>query len=330
MEMSRENIRIQRWVLIVGILLFIIKVVAWYLTNSVAILTDALESTVNVLSAGLGLYSLWLAAKPRDANHPYGHGKVEFISAAIEGTLIGVAGILIIWESVDRLFLPQPVHKMELGILLIAAAGVINALVGWLAKRAGIRNHSLALESSGRHLLSDAWSTAGLLVGLVMVILTGRVWLDAVVAMLFGAIILYTGYRILRRSIAGIMDEADEALIVELVAFLGANRRENWVDIHNLRIIKYGSILHIDCHLTVPWFLQVHEAHEEVDALASTVREKYGNRVELFVHTDGCRPSACSICPKQACAERKSPFAELIPWTLANCISTSRHSGQNI
>jgi cation diffusion facilitator family transporter len=323
----KENIRVQRWVLLVGILLFFIKMAAWYLTNSVAILTDALESTVNVLSAGLGLYSLWLAAHPRDKNHPHGHGKIEFLSAAIEGTLIMAAGALIIWESTDRLFRPQAVQRLDLGIILVASAGGINALLGWLAMRTGIRNRSLALESSGRHLLSDAWSTAGLLVGLFLVFYTGYLWLDAAVAMLFGLIILVTGYRIIRRSVAGIMDEADEALLREMIARLQSIRRANWVDVHKLRIIKYGSVLHIDCHLTVPWFFNVKEAHAEVEALEEAVRQRYGNRVELFVHTDGCRPTACAICAKESCPRRQSPFREQIVWTLENSIPEDRHQG---
>lgn len=324
---ARENIAIQRWVLAVGLVLFVIKVIAWYLTNSVAILTDALESTVNVLSALLGLYSLTLAAKPRDADHPYGHGKAEFLSSAVEGTLIGVAGLLIIWQSAERLLVPQTVGHLDTGILLVALAGAVNAAVGWLALRTGRRNGSLALASSGKHLLSDAWSTAGLLLGLLLFRLTDLPWLDAAVAMLFGGIILVTGYRILRRSVAGIMDEADEALLRQVIEMLQATRRENWVDVHNLRIIKYGSVLHIDCHLTVPWYLNVLEAHQEVDELEHSVRRHFGDRVELFVHTDGCRPNACAICRKSSCPQRRAPFRAPVIWTLENSISDQRHRG---
>lgn len=328
MQIARQNIRVQVWVLTAGILLFVIKVIAWYLTNSVAILTDALEGTVNVLSAMLGLYSLHLAARPRDANHPYGHGKVEFISAAIEGTLIAGAGILIIWQSVDRLLQPQDINRLDTGILLVGVAGGLNALLGWVAVRTGKRNRSLALESSGRHLLSDAWSTAGLVAGLLLVLLTGLSWVDALVAMVFGFIIGATGYRILRRSIAGIMDEADTKLLKELIAFLQEIRRVHWVDIHNLRIIQYGAVLHIDCHLTVPWYFNVLQAHAEVDALEKAVRDKYGDRVELFVHTDGCRPTACPICAHPECPHRTAPFAGLLTWTLDNSLSDERHQAR--
>ena len=198
------------------------------------------------------------------------------------------------------------------------------------ALRTGRRNKSLALESSGHHLLSDAWSTLGLLVGLGLVFLFDKTWIDALVAMLFGGIILFTGYRILRRSVAGMMDEADDVLLHELVSYLQSIRGENWIDLHNLRIIKYGSVLHIDCHLTVPWYFHVREAHAEVDALESAVRDKFGQRVELFVHTDACRPSACAICTKESCGERQEPFRGRVSWSLENSVSTERHSGRSL
>jgi cation diffusion facilitator family transporter len=325
MESSRENIRIQRWVLVVGIILLSIKSVAWFLTNSVAILTDALEGIINVLSAGMGLYALWLSSKPRDKNHPYGHGKVEFLSAGIEGTLIGVAGGLIIWESVQRLIEPMPVQSLDIGILLVSVAGIVNAILGWMAIKTGKRNHSLALESSGRHLMSDAWSTLGLIIGLGVLYLTGFLWLDALVAIIFGIIILLTGLRIVRRSVAGMMDEADMNLLENLVDYLNRVRRAQWVDIHNLRIIKFGSVIHIDCHLTLPWYFTVREAHMEVSELEDLVRIKYGKKVELFVHTDGCLPTACHLCEKLDCAERRVPFSHRVVWKLDNVLANERH-----
>jgi cation diffusion facilitator family transporter len=152
----------------------------------------------------------------------------------------------------------------------------------------GKKNNSLALVASGRHLQSDSYSTLGIIAGLVLIYFTGYKWIDPIVAIIFGLLIIYTGYKILRPSIAGIMDEADKKLLDELAVMLNKNRRENWVDLHNLRVIKYGSILHIDCHLTVPWYLNVHEAHREVDALSALVKQHYGESVELFVHSDGC------------------------------------------
>jgi divalent metal cation (Fe/Co/Zn/Cd) transporter len=139
---------------------------------------------------------------------------------------------------------------------------------------------------------------------------------------------MYTGYTILRRSIAGIMDEADGKLLTQLVEILNKNRRDNWVDLHNLRVIKYGSVLHVDCHLTVPWYLNVHQAHNEIDALSALIRKEFGESLELFVHSDGCLPFSCRICQKQECTERKHNFEQRIIWTLENIQQNQKHQLQ--
>jgi cation diffusion facilitator family transporter len=305
--------------------LLVMKTIAWYLTGSVAILTDAFESIVNVVAGFIGVYSLYVSAKPRDMDHPYGHGKAEFISAAIEGTLISIAGIIIIYEAVQNLFLPHQLKKLDYGILLIAATGFINFIAGYFCVKTGKKNNSLALISSGRHLQSDSWTTLGIVCGLVLLFVTRLNWIDSAVAILFAIIIIYTGYKILRSSVAGIMDETDTALLTKMVTMLNSNRRENWVDLHNLRIIKYGSRLHLDCHLTVPWYLNVHEAHEEVDALSGLVKNEYGESVELFVHSDGCLDFSCRICTKSNCPVRKFPLKKKMDWTMENILSNNKH-----
>lgn len=314
----------------VGLTLFAIKVVAWWLTDSVAVLTDAMESTVNVVAGFIGLYSLYLSAKPRDREHPYGHGKVEFISAGIEGALITIAGILIVYEALKRLQHPESISNLDMGIVLVAISAVANFVVGWLAIRQGRKNNSLALVASGSHLQSDTWTTAGIVVGLLLLDLTGWLWIDSVVAILFALVIIFTGYRIVRRSIAGVMDEADEKLLKQLVHWLQKHRRENWIDIHNLRIIKYGSVLHLDFHLTVPWYLNVRDAHQELDTLAQIVQQEFGNSVEMFVHTDPCRPNACPICQKKNCPERQKPFVKTLDWNVDNLSSNERHSEEDL
>lgn len=325
METGRENLRIQKWVVTIGVCLFLIKIVAYFLTRSVAILTDALESTVNVVAGFIGLYSLYVAAKPRDENHPYGHGKAEFLSAAVEGTLIGVAGIIIIYEAVDNLLHPHPLQKLDYGIILVAFTALLNFIMGYYSIRQGKKNNSLALIASGKHLQSDTYSTIGIIVGLALIYFTGITWLDGAVAMLFALILIFTGYRILRHSIAGIMDEADAALLLKMVDLLNKHRRENWIDLHNLRVIKYGGQLHVDCHLTVPWYFNVNEAHREIDELSSLIRQEFGDTLELFVHSDGCLDFSCSICTKKDCTVRKRPFEKQVPWTLENLPLNKKH-----
>lgn len=322
---AKQNLRLQQIVTAIGIVLFIAKMIAWYLTGSVAILTDALESTVNVIAGLIGVYSLYVSAKPKDKDHPYGHGKAEFISAAVEGTLITVAGFVIIYEAINNLVHPHDIKKLDYGILLVAVTAVINYITGAVCVRVGKKNNSLALIASGKHLQTDTYSTIGIIAGLVIIYLTNIWWVDSAVAILFAFIIMFTGYKIVRTSIAGIMDEADEALIKKMVALLNNNRRENWIDLHNLRIIQYGSKLHVDCHLTVPWYLNVHEAHKEIDELSALVKTEFGESLELFVHSDGCMDFSCSICMKQNCTVRKHPFEKRVEWTTDNISSDLKH-----
>ncbi|WP_205508801.1 cation diffusion facilitator family transporter [Longitalea arenae] len=326
MQSGRENLRVQKWVVTVAVLLFIIKMVAYWLTRSVAILTDALESTVNVIAGFIGLYSLWVAAKPRDENHPYGHGKAEFLSAAVEGTLIIVAALVIIYESVLHFVYPRELQQLDRGIILVALTAVINFVVGYISIRKGKKNNSLALVASGKHLQSDTYSTLGIIIGLVLIRLTHLTWLDGVIAIILAFIIMYTGYRILRHSLAGIMDEADKELLQKMLAVLNANRRKNWIDLHNLRVIKYGGQFHIDCHLTVPWYLNVVEAHKEVEELGLLIKREFGTVFELFVHTDPCLDFSCSICTRDECSVRKRPFEKQVAWTLENVLKDKKHS----
>lgn len=325
MTTQQQNLNVQKWVAAVSVVLLAVKVIAYYSTHSVSILTDALESIVNVAAGFIGLYSLFIAAKPRDIDHPYGHGKAEFLSAAVEGTLIGSAGAIILYKAIQNLINPVELEKIDYGIILVAMTAVVNFLLGYYCLRVGKRNSSAALAASGRHLQSDTWSTLGIVVGLVLLYLTGEKWIDSVVAFGFGLFIMYTGYRIIRSSVAGIMDEADKNLLTKLVALLNANRKPNWIDLHNLRVIKYGSVLHMDCHLTVPWYLNVHEAHREIDALAELVRKEFGESVEFFVHSDGCLPFSCRICDKNECSERKHNFEQRIGWTLENILQNQKH-----
>lgn len=325
MTVAKENYNLQKKILSITVLLFLIKITAWYLTNSVAILTDALEYTINVISGFVGLYSLYLSALPRDQNHPYGHGKVEFLSAAIEGTLMVVSSFLIIYEAIDNLRHPHQISKLDYGIFLVAFTALINYGMGYYAVLKGTKSSSLALIATGKHLQSDTYATVGIITGLILIFFLKYTWIDSIVAFVFALIIIVSGYRILRSSIAGIMDEADDDLLEKVIALFQSSRRENWIDLHNLRIIKYGGMLHLDCHLTVPWYLNINEAHLEIDELSKLVVNNFGESIELFVHTDGCLDFSCAICTKTDCPVRKHAFVKKIDWTVENVSSNVKH-----
>lgn len=323
---GRNNLKLQRWIAIASSVLLIAKFIAYYLTNSVSVLTDALESIVNVVAGFIGLYSLYVAAKPRDIDHPYGHGKAEFISAAVEGTLVLSAGLIIIYSACKNFIEPVAIQKLDVGIYLIGGTAVINWVLGYISLRQGKKNNSLALIASGKHLQTDTYSTAGIIAGLILISLTHYLWIDGAVAIAFGLFIVYTGYKIVRASLAGIMDEADLILLEKMVDVLEKNRRDNWIDLHNLRVIKYGNVLHLDCHLTVPWYFNIHQAHHEIDELAKLIRSNFGESLELFVHSDGCLYFQCHICKKMDCPVRQHSFKKTVDWTLDNALQNEKHS----
>ena len=325
MDKSKETIRIQSWILIVAIILFSIKILAWWLTHSVAILTDALESIVNIIAGGVGLYSLTIAYKPRDSNHPYGHGKAEFLSAAIEGTLIMLAGIFIIFEATIQLVHPRELQQLNYGIVLVGISAVINFIVGFFAVKKGRANGSEALQASGHHLQSDTYSTFAIMIGLVLIYFTHIPELDSIVAIIMSVVIMIIGYRIARKSVAGIMDEADEKVLGKVISLLNNSRLPDWIDIHNLRVIKFGNVLHIDCHMTVPWYQNVREAHAEIDSLETLIEKEFGSAMEFFVHADDCVGSCCPICIKTDCKVRQHTFVKKIEWGIENVIMNKKH-----
>ncbi len=321
-----DKIKLQLLVLIAGVLIMGIKFLAWRITGSNAILSDALESIINVVAGGFTLYSVYLAGHPRDQNHPYGHGKIEFLAAGFEGGLIVIAGLTIIVKSIYNLWNPQDLSRLDLGVYLSIATGLGNFIIGYFLVRRAKELKSLALEGSGRHLQTDAWTSAGLVLGLGLVVLTGWRILDSLLALGFAIIIIITGFRLVRKSIAGIMDEADYALIREIASAFEKERRINWIDIHNLRLIKYGSTLHIDCHMTLPWYYNAREAHAEVKAL-ERLTEHYADRgVELFIHVDPCREHSCRICQIQDCSVRQHPYEDRLEWKLENLMQDLQHS----
>jgi len=320
-------IRIQRFIALFSFLLFLGKLWAYYLTHSVTVLTDALESTINVIMGVISLYSVSLSARPRDTNHPYGHGKVEYISSAIEGTLISIAGVIIIYEAILHLLMPKELQKLDLGLIIIVVAGSLNYLVGRFAAAQGKKHHSIVLESGGRHLMSDAYSSFAIIIGLGLLLLTHDkwAWLDSAVAMCFACIIIITGYKILRRSISGIMDEVDIVLLKSVISLLQKNRVPQWVDLHNMRVLQYGTLLHIDAHMTLPWYYKVSDADSEIHALEGLIKSNFDQQVELFIHIDGCMPYQCKLCAVPECPVRKEAFKQQLEWSLENVWVDSKH-----
>ena len=311
MNEEQIKLKVQKRIVLISGLILIGKFIAYFVTNSVGVLTDAMESIVNVVAGLISLYCLSWGAKPGDKEHPFGHGKIELISASVEGILISVAGAMIIYEAIKRLLAPAEVEKLDIGIVIVAVSGALNYLMGYYSIKTGKKCGSMALVAGGKHLQSDTYSTVGLVAGLLVLYFTGMAWIDSALALIFGSIIIITGISILKNTIAGLLDTADDKLLEELAELLNANRQPEWVDIHNTKVIKSGNCIYIECDLTVPWYYTVSEGHKAGEKLKKVLTDRYNEKVQLTLHLDPCdifESPKCAQCMCADCPYRKEPF----------------------
>jgi len=297
---------------------------AYFITSSNFVLTDAAESIVNILASSFAFFSIYLSSQPRDENHPYGHGKVEFFSVFIEGALIGLAGVVIIFKSTYNIFYPHEISNLVSGAIIIGATGAVNGSLGYYMVVRGKKLRSITIEADGKHLVTDMVTSFGLVVGLLLIHFTRIAVLDSILSIAVGIYIVYTGYKLLRRSVSGLMDETDFGVVTEVVAILNEKRREAWIDIHNFRAQKYGNDLHIDCHLTLPNYFDLNQVHMEVKLVDQLINNEV-TKTELFIHTDPCVPQCCYYCSMPNCPIRSSPKTEDITWTLDKVIRNKKH-----
>ena len=311
--------------LVVSLGLVAVKFYAYYLTRSQVVLTDALESIINVFTSGFALYSIYLAGLPKDENHPYGHGKIEYLSIGFEGALIFIAGAFILYSASLGLLHPHPVARPDWGVLLLASTAVVNLVVGLLLVRTGKQLKSVALVGDGQHLYIDALTSIVSSGALVLVAATGIVRFDAGAALLLGGFILVNGGRMLRRSVSGLMDETDTAVVAEVIAELQTQRRDSWIDVHNLRVQRYGANLHIDCHIQMPYYFSLEQVHTQLHDIEELIRTRFAVEVEMFVHADPCTFAACSLCHMPDCPVRRHAFRHEVTWNVGNAMKDERH-----
>lgn len=314
------NTRVAWFSVGLSVLLLAVKILAWHLTDSAAVLSDALESIVNVIASGFALFSITLSARPPDDSHPYGHGRIEFFSAGFEGALIIAAALAIVVTALPRLFAPQPITQLSLGMLLVCAAGVANALVGWYLQMLGKRTHSLALVADGQHLLSDAYTSVGVLVGILGVWLSGWERLDALTALAVALHILLMGWHLVRESIARLMDEAEPALLQRIVQTMQAARQTAWIDLHNLRAWRSGPRYHVDFHLTLPRYWPLEQSHEVAHEIERLIQGTQAMPGDVIIHLDPCLPGDCAFCALSPCPVRAVPHQATPPWTVSAAI----------
>ena len=310
-----------RLAFITSLTLLLAKFGAYYLTGSKAVLSDAIESIINVVTAAFLMLSISVSSKPVDQNHPYGHGKIESFSAGLEGGLIIIAAILILVEAVPVFFVPQPPRNLGAGLYILAGAGAINLVVGAFLMRTGRRYKSEAIAADGRHLLTDFYTSAGVIIGLLLYHLTGFLWLDPLVACLVALNILIPGTKLIINSFKNLMNEADPELLERIVRALNTIKKPGWLYPHKLRALRSGRYHHVDLHISLPhyWTLtQVHEAEQEI---TRALLDALGEEGDIMIHVDPCEPPYCPVCEVDRCSARSASFTSAPNWSVKEVIS---------
>lgn len=288
-ERSAEQQRLERFMwLSIGatVATIALKVTAAAVTGSVGFLSDAIESLINLVAAVVGLWALKLAAKPADANHNFGHAKAEYFSAQVEGSLILVAAVAIIYTAITRIIDPQPVEQLGIGLVFSLISTALNLAVGVLLVRSGRRYRSSTLEADGKHLLTDVWTTVGVIVGMALVWLTGWQILDPIVALIVGANILVTGYRLLRGAMLGLLSEAlpvNEVRVAE--EYLDGFAATHGVTFTSLRTTAFGRDRLINVVMQVPGAWTVDHSHQLADEIEQGLASALGG-AETIVHIE--------------------------------------------
>ncbi len=303
--------------LIVGFLMLALKTAAYVITDSTAILSDALESIVHVAATAMAFSSVILSARPADTSHPYGHGKVEFFSAGIEGGLIVVAAVAILVESVRAIVFGRALSELDTGVMLTLAASVVNLFLGGFLIRRGKATNSLTLVADGKHVLTDSWTSFGVVVGLLLVRFTGIQLLDPLVASAVALNILVSGYRLMRVSVGGLMDESDQQTLQRVVAIINNHRTPEWINVHHLRVMRSGQLHHVDFHLTIPYYWNVQQAHAFHGNVEAHLAAGLNQQASVLIHLDPCLPTCCTMCSIAMCRVRSAPFVAAPTWDVA-------------
>ena len=293
-----------------GLMILVVKFVAYRITGSAALYSDAIESIVNVMAALFAMGALLFAHQPADREHPYGHGKAELLSATFEGGLIAFAAAWILYEAVMSAIRGPSLNHLETGIWINFAAGAANGVLGLYLIRAGRKAKSAALEADGQHVLSDFYTTLGVAAGLGITHFTGWLWLDPLLAAVIGIMLAITGFGLVRRSVGGLLDSQNEELIGTLIGAANRVRIPDIIAIHGLRTQGTEAYLHVDAHIVVPEFRPVSHAHDSVERFSMDWLEAANLKGEVHAHVDPCRRAYCARCHVVPCPIRKEKALE--------------------
>ena len=311
---KKQRLSIMALSVSVSTILMVFKFYSYWLTGSSAILSDALESIINVVASGFALWSVLLASRPPDVDHPYGHGKIEFFSVGFEGALIVLAAGGIFWAALPRIIAPRALPKLDFGLLILLGTALVNLWLGKTLVRTGERTRSMAISADGKHILTDVYTTAGVLVGLFLVRQTGWYFLDGAVACVVAANILFIGARLVFESSSRLMDASDPELLDQISAIIAQNRKPLWIDVHRLRAWRSGQQIYIDFHIILPRELSLEDAHREVMEIEQLLKTQLPGVGDAMIHAEPCIGPECSICLREPCRIRRQAFFQQPSW----------------
>jgi cation diffusion facilitator family transporter len=272
--------------IVAAVMTISLKGMAFLLTDSVGLLSDALESCVNLIAALIALVVLHIAEKPADAEHAFGHSKAEYFSSAIEGGLIVIAACSIVWSAYPRLLDPQPLDNMGIGLLISLAASLINLGVAWVLLKEGKKSHSITLMADGKHLMTDVWTSIGVVVAIGLVKLTGWLILDPIIAMLVALNIVWTGYRLMQQSARGLIDTAIPAEERQQIEVIFDQFRQPGIEFHSLMTRQAGQRKFVSVHILVPGEWTVQKGHDLLEIIEKKIRDHFPIPVTVFTHLE--------------------------------------------
>lgn len=317
-----QRIKVARLNIAVSFVVLSLKFAGYSVSGSTAIFSDAVETLINVLTAFTALVVIKLASMPADENHPYGHGKLEFFSAAFEGGLVFFAAVSILIESVQSFKGNHEIAQIEIGMIFIFVASLVNFFMSLALRKVGEREKSETLIASSVHLMSDVYTTIGVLVGLFLVKVSGLMWIDSVISGLVALHLIAESYRIVRRSVSGLTDETDENSLKELAEAIQKNIKPGIINIHNLRTIRSGNFHHIDAHVIIPEFWDVAKAHRVTHDFEKNVVDMYPYDGEFAFHLDPCSQKYCAACDVTDCPVRQTLFTKKFEFNTAEMIKS--------
>ncbi|MFH1197574.1 MAG: cation diffusion facilitator family transporter [bacterium] len=301
--------------LFIGLGMFAGKISAYLITGSSAIFSDAAESIVHVMATSMALFSIITSSKPADKSHLYGYGNIEYFSAGTEGLLIIIAAITIIYYSIHDLLFGVEINRLDTGTLIIAFAGAVNLWLGFYLIRKGKTTNSLALVADGKHVLTDSYTSIAVVVGLVLVLITGIKIFDPIIALFVATNIIVTGYKLMRESFGGLMNKTDKEILEKIYKVLTEKRKPYWIDIHHLKFLKSSEKVFIDFHLSIPHYFTVKESHREENYIERQLLESLPHS-QVRIHFDDCAPIFCKYCRHFECNLRHEPFSKEVKCTV--------------